>query len=115
MREAQSNTVIGSASAQEALSAMYVDFLLSVQLYSFLERRTDSKFNKTVLKRLYMSKTNQPPLSLSRLARYMENKVWNHLYFSQPPDIGLGESDADALDTDCCTVSLIQSTSCLFW
>ena len=50
-------------------------FLLSVQLYSFLERRTDSKFNKTVLKRLYMSKTNQPPLSLSRLARYMENKV----------------------------------------
>jgi large subunit ribosomal protein L18e len=47
---------------------------LLVKLYSFLVRRTDSKFNKTVLKRLYMSKTNQPPLSLSRLARYMENK-----------------------------------------
>ena len=46
-----------------------------MQLYSFLVRRTDSKFNKTVLKRLYMSKTNQPPLSLSRLSKYMQNKV----------------------------------------
>ena len=50
-------------------------FSVSVQLYSFLERRTDSKFNKTVLKRLFMCNTNQPPLSLSRLGRYMENKV----------------------------------------
>ena len=46
-----------------------------LQLYSFLVRRTDSKFNKTILKRLYMSKTNQPPLSLSRLSRYMDGKV----------------------------------------
>lgn len=45
------------------------------QLYSFLVRRTDSKFNKVVLKRLFMSRTNRPPLSLSRLARFMKNKV----------------------------------------
>ena len=38
-------------------------------------RRTDSKFNKVVLKRLFMSKTNQPPVSLSRLAGFMANKV----------------------------------------
>lgn len=44
------------------------------QLYRFLERRTDANFNKMVLKRLYQSKTNRAPLSLSRLAKYMEGK-----------------------------------------
>lgn len=39
------------------------------QLYRFLARRTDSKFNKVVLRRLYMSRINRPPLSLSRVAR----------------------------------------------
>lgn len=48
---------------------------MRAQLYSFLVRRTDSKFNKVVLKRLFMSRTNRPPLSLSRLARFMKNKV----------------------------------------
>ncbi|DBA73434.1 hypothetical protein WJX77_002990 [Trebouxia sp. C0004] len=47
---------------------------LLVKLYSFLVRRTDSNFNKVVLKRLFMSKTNRPPLSLSRLQKYMEGK-----------------------------------------
>ena len=47
-----------------------------VQLYGFLVRRTDSNFNKVVLKRLFMSKTNRPPLSLSRLQKYMEGKVF---------------------------------------
>jgi large subunit ribosomal protein L18e len=32
--------------------------------------RTDSKFNKLILRRLYMSRINRPPLSLSRIARY---------------------------------------------
>ena len=40
---------------------------LLVKLYKFLHRRTDSKFNKVVLKRLFMSKTNKPPLSLSKV------------------------------------------------
>ncbi|ORY88228.1 ribosomal protein L18e/L15P [Leucosporidium creatinivorum] len=43
--------------------------LLLVKLYRFLARRTDSKFNKVVLRRLYMSKINRPPLSISRIAR----------------------------------------------
>merc|ERR1712087_503318 len=40
--------------------------------YRFLARRTNSKFNKIVLKRLFMSKTNRPPLALSKLARLMK-------------------------------------------
>lgn len=46
-----------------------------MQLYRFLVRRTDSKFNKVVLKRLFMSRTNRPPLSLSKLAAFMKGKV----------------------------------------
>jgi ribosomal protein L18E len=38
-------------------------------------RRTDSNFNQVVLKRLFMSKTNRPPLSLSKLAQFMSGKV----------------------------------------
>lgn len=45
------------------------------QLYRFLVRRTESDFNKVVLKRLFMSKTNRPPLSLSKLAKFMAGKV----------------------------------------
>ncbi|KAI8522651.1 hypothetical protein RHMOL_Rhmol13G0012900 [Rhododendron molle] len=44
------------------------------QLYRFLVRRTGSKFNAVILKRLFMSKVNKPPLSLSRLSRFMEGK-----------------------------------------
>uniref|UniRef100_A0A7S0SC73 Large ribosomal subunit protein uL15/eL18 domain-containing protein n=1 Tax=Mantoniella antarctica TaxID=81844 RepID=A0A7S0SC73_9CHLO len=47
---------------------------LLVKLYRFLARRTDSDFNKTVLKRLFMSKTNRPPLSLSKCAKFMSDK-----------------------------------------
>ncbi|EKM82122.1 hypothetical protein AGABI1DRAFT_112243 [Agaricus bisporus var. burnettii JB137-S8] len=43
--------------------------LLLVKLYRFLARRTDSSFNKVILHRLFLSKTNRPPLSLSRIAR----------------------------------------------
>ena len=45
---------------------------LLVKLYRFLARRTDAKFNKIVLKRMFMSRTNRPPLSLSRLVRHMK-------------------------------------------
>jgi large subunit ribosomal protein L18e len=48
--------------------------LLLVKLYRFLARRTGSKFNNIILKRLFMSKTNRPPLSLSRLVRHMKKK-----------------------------------------
>lgn len=51
------------------------DFLyLSHQLYRFLVRRTGSNFNAVILKRLFMSKVNKPPLSLSRLIQFMKGK-----------------------------------------
>ncbi|TQD84216.1 hypothetical protein C1H46_030306 [Malus baccata] len=47
---------------------------LLVKLYRFLVRRTGSKFNAVILKRLFMSKVNKAPLSLSRLIKYMTGK-----------------------------------------
>uniref|UniRef100_A0A8C2N1W0 Large ribosomal subunit protein uL15/eL18 domain-containing protein n=1 Tax=Cricetulus griseus TaxID=10029 RepID=A0A8C2N1W0_CRIGR len=44
---------------------------LLVKLYRFLAKRTNSTFNQVVLKRLFMSRTNRPPLSLSRMIRKM--------------------------------------------
>ena len=48
--------------------------LLLTKLYRFMARRTDSPFNKVVLKRLISSRTNRPALSLSKLARLMAGK-----------------------------------------
>mmetsp|Transcript_12778 Transcript_12778/g.27863 ORF Transcript_12778/g.27863 Transcript_12778/m.27863 type:complete len:188 (+) Transcript_12778:70-633(+) len=48
--------------------------LLLVKLYRFLARRTDSKFNSVVLKRMFMSRSNTMPMSLSNLAKNMEGK-----------------------------------------
>jgi large subunit ribosomal protein L18e len=45
------------------------------QLYRFLVRQTKSPFNTVILKRLFMSKANRPPLSMRRLVRFMEGKV----------------------------------------
>lgn len=44
---------------------------LLVKLYRFLARRTDAKFNKVVLKRLFMSKVNRPPMSIKSIAKFM--------------------------------------------
>ncbi len=45
------------------------------QLFRFLVRRTDSKFNKVILKRMFMSRMNRPPLSVSKLATFLKGKV----------------------------------------
>jgi len=47
---------------------------LLVKLYRFLARRTDSQFNKIVLKRLFMSRVNRAPISLTRVARYTKGQ-----------------------------------------
>ncbi|XP_028124732.1 60S ribosomal protein L18-3-like [Camellia sinensis] len=47
---------------------------LLVKLNHFLVRRTGSNFNAVILKWLFMSKTNKPPLSLFRLIRFMQGK-----------------------------------------
>ena len=43
---------------------------LLVKLYRFLARRTDAKFNKVVLKRLFTSRANRPPLSIKTIAKH---------------------------------------------
>eukprot|EP00897_Mesotaenium_endlicherianum_P000815 jgi/Mesen1/10734/ME000090S10188 len=60
--------------ARSAPKSNNVYLKLLVKLYRFLVRRTEAPFNKVVLKRLFMSKINRPPLSLSRLTKYMEGK-----------------------------------------
>ncbi|GLU16823.1 hypothetical protein SLE2022_332370 [Rubroshorea leprosula] len=47
---------------------------LLAKLYRFLVRRTESKFNAVILKRLFMSKVNKAPLSLPRLISFMKGK-----------------------------------------
>lgn len=47
-----------------------------MQLYRFLVRRTDAPFNKVILKRLFMSRMNRAPLSMSRLVKFMAGKVF---------------------------------------
>ncbi|XP_077431171.1 large ribosomal subunit protein eL18 [Vanacampus margaritifer] len=53
---------------------------LLVKLYRFLARRSNASFNKVVLKRLFMSRSNRPPIALSRLIGKMnlpgrDNKI----------------------------------------
>ncbi|XP_023339895.1 60S ribosomal protein L18 [Eurytemora carolleeae] len=45
---------------------------LLVKLYRFLARRTDAKFNKIILKRLFMSCNNRPPMSIARITRNLK-------------------------------------------
>jgi len=47
---------------------------LLMRLYKFLYRRTESPFCLAVLKRLHMSRTNAPPVSLSSITRYTGDK-----------------------------------------
>jgi large subunit ribosomal protein L18e len=48
---------------------------LLAKLYEFLARRVpDSKFNKVILRRLIMSRTNRPPMGLARLLRYVRGQ-----------------------------------------
>ncbi|KAJ6627424.1 ribosomal protein L18e/L15P [Mycena sp. CBHHK59/15] len=49
--------------------------LLLVKLYRFLARRTDASFNKVILHRLFLSKMNRAPLSLSRIVKETSNTV----------------------------------------
>ena len=44
-------------------------------MFRFLSRRTDSAFTKTVLRRLISSRTNRPPLSLSKIVKHLGAKA----------------------------------------
>jgi len=65
---------IGHKSSMKVVKTQNPYNKLLIKLYKFLSRRTDSKFCNTVLKRLHMSKINNPPIGLARLAKYMTNK-----------------------------------------
>lgn len=54
------------------LNVLKLQTLVFFQLYRFLARRTDAKFNRIILKRLFMSKINRPPISLARIVRFMK-------------------------------------------
>jgi large subunit ribosomal protein L18e len=47
---------------------------LLTKLYNFIARRAESKFAAVISKRLCMSRINNPPISVSRLVRYMKGK-----------------------------------------
>lgn len=47
---------------------------ISLQLYRFLYRRTHQKFNKIVLRRLFMSRINRPVISLQRVLRLYKQR-----------------------------------------
>jgi len=47
---------------------------LLCKLYRFLARRTDSRFNKVIYKRLNMTRRNRPPCSVVKIIRNMANK-----------------------------------------
>ncbi|RLV89832.1 60S ribosomal protein L18-B [Spathaspora sp. JA1] len=59
---------------REAPKSDNVYLKLLVKLYSFLARRTDAPFNKVILKSLFLSKINRPPVSVSRIARALKQK-----------------------------------------
>ena len=56
------------------LRAKNVYHRLLVKLYKFLSRRTTSKCNKCILKRLLNSRVNRTPVSLSKLSKYALRK-----------------------------------------
>ncbi|ABN68399.1 ribosomal protein L18A [Scheffersomyces stipitis CBS 6054] len=59
---------------REAPKSDNVYLKLLVKLYSFLARRTDAPFNKVILRSLFLSKINRPPVSVSRIARALKQK-----------------------------------------
>ena len=47
---------------------------LLIKLFRFLKRRTDSAFCSTVLRRLVASRTNRPPLSISKIVTLLKKQ-----------------------------------------
>ena len=56
-----------------------------IKLYSFLNRRTESKFNTVIHKRLNQTRLNRYPISISRIARTLAND-------KAPVDAGQGKT-----------------------
>ncbi|KAK9477278.1 ribosomal protein L18e/L15P [Lipomyces japonicus] len=65
--------VKSSHRAAPASDNVYLKLL--VKLYRFLARRTDAKFNQIILRRLFLSKANRPPVSIARISKALSEKV----------------------------------------
>jgi large subunit ribosomal protein L18e len=48
---------------------------LLTKLYKFMARRTESKFNEIVCKRMFMSRMNRPPMSISNISRKLKDNA----------------------------------------
>jgi len=83
---------------------------LLVKLYRFLARRTDSNFNKVILRRLFMSKINRPPVSLSRIAKQVSHE---HTQTEGKTVVVVGTvtDDARLYDTPKVTVAALRFTA----
>jgi len=77
-----------------------------VKLYRFMARRTDAKFNQVILKRLFMSKTNKPPVSLARIVRRMKRSEGDKICVV----VGTVTDDVRLLDVPKLTVCALRFT-----
>jgi large subunit ribosomal protein L18e len=50
---------------------------LAVKLYKFLSRRTNSKVNTLILRRLMNSRVHRAPISIARLAKFAQRKSYS--------------------------------------
>jgi len=80
---------------------------LLVKLYKFLARRTHSTFNRLVLRRLYMSRINRPPVSISNLIRNSPEKIDEKLIHVV---VGTVTDDERFLDVPKLTVAALRFT-----
>lgn len=72
---------------------------------SFLARRAESKFASTVVKRLRMSQINNPPISISRLSRYMKGKEGKTAVI-----VGAVTDDSRLLEVPALTIAALRFT-----
>jgi len=84
---------------------------LLVKLYRFLARRTDSAFNKTVLRRLFMSKINRPPVSISRIIKNGANPHATHNHDKTVVVVGTVTDDNRLLSVPKLTVAALRFTA----
>ncbi|RPA79657.1 60S ribosomal protein L18 [Ascobolus immersus RN42] len=84
---------------------------LLVKLYRFLARRTDAPFNKVILRRLFTSKINRPPVSLSRIIRNAANPHTPANHGKTVVVVGTVTDDNRALTIPKLTVAALKFTA----
>merc|ERR1719478_1540346 len=82
---------------------LYVHLL--IKLFRFLARRTGSGFSKTVLRRLISSRTNRPPISISKIAQLLKGKSDKIVVF-----VGAVTDDIRLLEVPKMTVAALRFT-----